>query len=167
MLRILLPVIMYLIGYVVTHYAIIELKNKEEIFKSLTLIITIILIAFSAYTAVTSYNDTLTIIALLLFSLIIFYFTLPNLVINDYVEFFFFSLLGLLLGVLYLNQLILFLACALLYFKSTLDYLTKKLWYDLGIRLASLIILALISAIINSPLLAIISCAGLLRVLRR
>jgi len=160
MLQILLIPLSYLIGFFAAHYSIDELKNKDKIFEKIVKVLSILLIiAVFYYSFMINYSFTT-----ITFFLAIILFHFLNINYTDALEF---SIIGLILGVFYSNNIILLAACALTYFTAGYDYLNNKFFVNSLKNLLLFLFFAAFSSFFNNAVIAGIASAGLIRLLRK
>ena len=157
MLRLLIPILTYIIGYVISYYTIEEIKNKRLLFKQVIKFNTVLLILLVFYELLLA-EPFFSIVSLLL---LFFFFSL----FKQKNEFISNSFIGVISGALYSNYYIIILASALLFFKSNRDFLNKKVLKQALNELLIYALVALFTAVFSNNLLAVVGCAGLLRLI--
>jgi len=159
-LRILLPIMTYLIGYFISYYSIQEIKGKQKIFQYLINSLKIILIIFVIIELIIAkeFIQLILLPIILLIALLLIRKLKKKELINS-------MLLGVILGTLYNNDFIVIIICSIIFFRANKDYLNKRLIVNSLKKILALTLIGIFSALISNNYLLIISSALLIRMM--
>lgn len=166
MLRGLLLPLTYVIGYIITHYVIEEVKGKGEVFKRAMLFSVYFLALITFYELIKLDNLIILSLTVIIASLVLFLPALKN--AKEWKSLFILLFMGVIAGVFYQSWYLILTSCFMLYFKSNKDYLNNSFDYKtLTIIALFYFSTLLLTTIFNNPdynlILAAVSVTGLLR----
>lgn len=158
---ILLPIISYYIGLIITKYAHEELDNKSKIFRKLRLLTLSLIIAVALFETFSSnliYSVIVGTISFLLF------FVIPKKILKQSGKLLKYIFLGIITGALTNNFYVILLICILFYFKSNTIFFSKERKIHLKLILEHLIFIcfAFFSSAFSLISISVVGVSGLI-----